>query len=176
MSNLLRASIAVVLLAVSLPQSSTAQKAAHSFIDQVKKKKGSVAMTLPGWLIRTGFNIASHSDDEIHEMEGLRDIVSGIKQLRFAVLEGGGRVPSSEIEKLVKLSKDVDGMEEYVRVKDDGQQVTVMVKENGDYITNLLILANGDEELAVVNVKTKISLTELEAASFSFNEERKANN
>jgi len=175
MSNLLRVTFAVMLFGIAHP-SLTAQKAAHSFIDQVKKKKGSVAMTLPGWLIRTGFNIATHTDDDIHELDGLKDIVDGIRQVRFAVLEGGGRVPNSEIEKLVSLSKEIDGMEEYVRVKDDGQHVTVMVKEKGDYVTNLLILANGDEELAVVNVKTKISLTELEAASFTFNEERRANN
>lgn len=154
------------------------QRAAHKFIDHAKQKDGAVAMTIPGWLIRTGIRIATGTDDsELDEMEGLRDIVKGIKQLRFVLVEDtNDEVPQSAVDKLIRLSIEVDGMEEYVRVRDKDTRVTVMVKQHKDRITNLLILSDDGDELAVVNVKTKISLTELEAAAFSFNQERKAHN
>lgn len=151
-----------------------AQKTAHRFIDQVKKQDHAVAMTLPGWLVRTGFQLAI--EDEIEESEGLADIVDGVKSLRFAVIDEIHNIEETDIDKLVNLSIQEEQMELFAKVRDDGELVQVLVKEVKNRIRAVVIIAYSSDELAVLNIETNISLTDLENARFSFNEEREESN
>ncbi len=158
----------VTLLSLSSLCSLSGQETAHRFIDKVKQHKNTYAMTLPGWLVRTGINLAIEED--LKEGQGYKDIIKGIKQLRFVVVDDGDLVKKKHIDKLIRLSIEEDGMEEYVRVKEDGNRIVVLVKEKNDRIYDLLVISNSKDEFAIVNVKTNISLTELKKADFSFNE------
>ena len=166
--------ITTASLVLSLTTSISAQKTADRFIDQVKKERESVVMTLPGWLVRTGINIAIEED--LDEGRGIQDIVDGIKKIRFAIIDSEHNIESADIQKLVALSQEDDQMKIYVKAREDGQQMHVLVKEVKDRIRAVVIVSYSEDEFAILNIKTNISLTDLENARFSFNKERAASN
>jgi len=150
------------------------QRTVHKFIDKVKAHDDAIAMTIPGWLVRTGVRIANDEKD-IDETRGYRDIIKGIRKVRFAAVDGSNPVPADQVKRLVRLAQEKEGMEEYIRVKDDGQHVIVLMKEKNDKVSNVTIITSSEDEFVIVTVKTKISLTELQNADFSWNSEQNAN-
>jgi len=151
-------------------QSLHAQKSVDRFIDQLKKDDQSYVLTIPGWLIRTGIGIAD--EEELRFEKGFGDVVDGIKKLRVLFLDREQAVPRSELNSVIQQIKDRDGYEDYAKVKDDGADVHVMVREKGDSIRSLVVMASSEEGFTILNLSTDIKMEDLKKANLSFNKSR----
>lgn len=148
-------------------QAVNGQKTVDRFIDKMKKHKDSYVVTLPGWLLRTGINMAD-DNNKIYE-PGIQEIVDGVKRLRVLFLNGDSQLSNSEIRSVVNQIKEKDGYVDYATVKEDGTNLHVVVKEDKNKVKSLVLLANTEEGFTIINLKTDIDMDELRAANLSFN-------
>ncbi len=138
----------------------------------MKEHDHAFALTIPGWLIRTGINIAA--DDEFKFEEGFKDVVGGIKRLRVLHIDEHVGIENSKLNSIVSLMKEKDGYVDYATVKDDGNLMHVVVKEKGTKIKSLVIIANADDGFTILNLRTDIEMEDLKKANLSFNKSRRS--
>jgi len=147
----------------------SAQRSAHRFIDHFKNENECIAMTIPGYVIRTGFNFASKFSDDTDEQKVYKALGKHFKKMRFMAIEEKSNITNENIANLVNDLKESDRLEEYVKVRDGDNRVTVFMKEQDDIIKDLVLVIKGEEEFALVIFKTEMPLSVLKEASFSFN-------
>lgn len=157
--------IVLMVLLFSFP--SVGQRNINKLIDTIKKHDNAVAMTLPGWLMRKGFEFAQ--DDEMKIEQGYQDIADGIKKMRVVVVPDGFEYKSLNIDNALSKIKEKEGYEDYAKVRDNGTLVDVMVKEKKNTIKNVVVLFQDDETIALLNITTDITMEELKNAALSFN-------
>lgn len=161
-----------ILLTQLLIGTTLAQKPLNKFIDKHKNADHSICMTVPGWMIRSGFNFAERFSEGEDEKEYLK-LGKYFKKLRFLVIdEDAPEIKSKEIKSLLSKFSD-DGMDEYVTVKSEGNNILVWLKEDDEVIKNLaLVIQSEDEELIVVNITTDMPLYALQNANLNFNKNK----
>lgn len=172
------------------------QRNADRLIDAVKADDASVTVKVPGWLIERAFKIAVKVDQadnvdnmsdvkdlittdtdpmhQEHDMEAWKRISASIKQVRVSFV-GEASNPETAIRAsqwISKLKAD-DNFATYAKVRSDGDQIEVMVREDGEAIKNMLLYIHGDGTMGVIHVKGNILLKDFEQAQFSW---QKANN
>ncbi len=162
--------LAIVALS-TMTSCSSYNRVVNGFIDDNKNEKGSIAMTIPGWLIRTGTNFAANFADDSDEKEYLK-LSEHIEQVRFLVLSEGHDVSSEDVSSLVIRAQTEDEYEEYVRVRDEGTNVNVLMINKQDVVKSLLLVMRNDEEMAVVSMNTDLPLEKLKQAHLSFNKHK----
>lgn len=138
----------------------------------MKEHKHAYALTLPGWLVRTGINVIA--DDEFKFEKGFKDIISGIKRLRVLYIDDKVHIENTKLKSIVSQMKEKDGYVDYATVRDEGNLVHVIVKEDGSKIKSLVLVANGEDGFTILNLKTNIEMEELQQANLSFNKKRKS--
>ncbi|MEM9545292.1 MAG: DUF4252 domain-containing protein [Bacteroidota bacterium] len=159
--------LAVLLFCLSL----NGQRSVNRFIDKMKEHKNAYALTLPGWLIRTGISIATK--EELKFEEGFQELVEGIKRFRVLFINDNVDIPNSKLRSVVSQIKEKDGYVDYASVKDDDNLVQVIVKEEGTKIKSLVVVANAEDGFTILNLKTDIEMEDLKNANLSFNKSKK---
>ena len=99
--------LAVLFLCVSL----NGQRSVNRLIDKMKEHDHAFALTLPGWLIRTGINLATQ--EELKFEEGFQDLVDGIKRLRVLYIDEHVEIDNSKLASIVSQLKEKDGYVDY---------------------------------------------------------------
>ncbi|MEE9439366.1 MAG: DUF4252 domain-containing protein [Saprospiraceae bacterium] len=148
----------------------SAQNSVNLFIDELKSDDSSIAFTFPGWLLRFGINQAI--DDDIEYEKGYEDIVDGIKKLRILNTKNLKHKRLQNLSYAISNFKEKDGFEDYARIRDNGKNVIVLVKEDNMRIKNLLVMIEGDKDFLIFNMKTDMDLQQLKDAKLSFNKGR----
>jgi mRNA-degrading endonuclease RelE of RelBE toxin-antitoxin system len=166
-----RASL-IFLFILGLSTASTGQKTVNKFIDQIKKHDSALAMTLPGWFIRSGINLATKGIEDQDEKE-IINLGKKVKKLRFVVVDKPHHITQEDSAEFLQKVKDKEGFEEYTRVRDGGTRVYVLVKEDKNKIKYLMIYARGENNIALINLKTDLTFDELENANFSWKNKEK---
>jgi len=163
-----RLSITAILICLGLITIS-AQRSAHRFIDHFKNENKCIAMTIPGFLIRTGTNFAARFSDDEKEQQVYKSLGKHFKKMRFMAIEEKSNVTNENVSDLVYDLKESDHLEEYVKVRDGNNRVTVFMNEKDEIIKDLVLVIKGEEEFALVIFKTDMPLDVLKEAHFSFN-------
>ncbi len=162
----------IFLFILSISTVSTGQKTVNKFIDKIKKHDAALAMTLPGWFIRTGINLATKGIQDQDEKEIIH-LGKKIKKLRFVVVDKPHHISLDESSDFLEKVKAKEGFEEYTRVRDGGTRVYVLVKEKKNKIEYLTIYARGEDNVALINLKTDLTFDDLEKANFSWKNKEK---
>jgi len=162
----------IFLFILGITSASTGQKTVNKFIDKIKKHDSALAMTLPGWFIRSGINLATKGIEDQDEKEIIH-LGKKIKKLRFVVVDKPHHISLEDSAEFLKKVKDKEGFEEYTRVRDGGTRVYVLVKEDKSKIKYLTIYARGEENVALLNLKTDLTFDDLEKANFSWKNKEK---
>ncbi len=162
------------VLICTLASCSSPSRHFDNFIDDHKEQKRSIAMTIPGWIIRSGTNWASRFAENEDEKAYL-SIGQHIKRIRFLVIDEGSNISGATIKDLLTEVKKDGIYEEYLSVRNPDANVNVLVHEEKDIIKGLVILANGDDSFALVNLKTELPLHIFENTDFSFLKEKNTN-
>lgn len=160
----------LLLLAFSFVGSISGQKSVNKLIDNMKKHEHATALTIPGWLIRTGFNMIEDEDMKLED--GYGDLVGGIKRLRMLFIDESVDMSKERIKYLIDEIKTRDGYVDYAIVKAEGNDVHVIVKEEGTRIKSLVVVAKGEDGFTIINLKTNIDMAELKSANLSYNKNR----
>ena len=138
----------------------------------MKERDHAYAMTLPGWLIRTGINLAA--EDELKFEKGFQDLVGGIKRLRVLFIDDKVTIENSKLTSIVDQIKEKDGLVDYATVREEDNLVRVIVKEDGTKIKNLVLVANSNDGFTVLTLKTDLEMEDLKNAKLSFNKNRES--
>ncbi len=163
----MRALITILGLFVLTIQS-YGQKSVNQFFDQIKKNKECLAVTLPGWMINSGTNIALKSMND----QDKREIIAlgkKIKKLRFAISEDNRTISKKDFMNTIESMKSKDDFEVYAQGRNQGGTLYIMIKEKKDKIQYLTMLYFESEMVAIVNIKSDLKMEDLENANFSFN-------
>jgi len=131
----------------------------NKFYRKYKVKNNSHNITLPGWLIEIGANIARLSVDSREEKESLK-LLKKVNKLKLLVIEDDNPVKDKHIDKLFDGLKR-DDFEDLVFVRDEVTRVNIMIREDQYKIKNLFILVREPSDFAMVSMKTNMTIAQI---------------
>ncbi|MFK7807245.1 MAG: DUF4252 domain-containing protein [Saprospiraceae bacterium] len=137
--------IITILLQVFLFTSLTAQSnSIENFYNQYASEENATNVTIKGWLLDLATNFTT--DDESKE------VLSKITKLRVLLMEDGNPVTRSDFKELKKSIRK-DNFEELMKIRDEGSYVDFYVREEGEDITNILMLVNDEDEFVLLSLE-----------------------
>jgi hypothetical protein len=117
-----------------------------------------VEVNLKGSLLGLASRIVADEEPE------LSTTIGSLEAIRVEVYDLEDRPAKAYLEELNQTAKRLEqkGWETIVRVRDKDQQVYIAIKADGDNIVGLVVLAaEEDDELAMVNIVGNIDLNEI---------------
>jgi len=143
------------------------QSSVKKIVKQLKNTENYEGISLPGWLIRMGLNLAvkvegDESNSELFKWAGK------IKHLRVATTKLNTKKYNTGaiINNFMKEVQENDGFEEYMSVRSEDQHLKIMVQEVDHSIKNLLIFSDENGEIAFIHLKTNFLIEDLQKISF----------
>lgn len=140
----------LVLFSLSIIQAQN--NSIESFYEQYAKDEKATNVTIKGWLL----DIASHITSD----ESSKEVLSKITQLRVLLMEDGNPVTKKELSRLKKGIKK-DQFEELLQIRDEGSHVDFYIREEGDHITNVLMLVNDNDEFVLLSLEGLLKFEDL---------------
>lgn len=150
MKNLLLA-----ILIFTIPVTTFCQnKSINKFYRQYKKGPEVRNFKVPGFLMNLGGKIGQkHVDGEIEKLA--LQLVKYIKGTRIMVAEDGSPIPSKAVGKLAKDVKS-HGFDDWIQVRSEGTQVSIMAREKKGKIKNMMVLVNEEDTFVMLSMKMKL--------------------
>lgn len=143
-----------------------AQRSVKKLFCEAKKEGYSFAITVPGWLARKGLNLVTkHTMSE--DKDKWMSLVDNIKGVRF-LLNENCTAKQRDLLKSFAAHATQNDFQLYASFAEGKNKVQLFVEEKKEKIKNLLFLINGEQEAIIVQIKTDLSLSELEQQNFSF--------
>ena len=148
---------------ISLTVNQLAQAQTESIDRFVRKYKRSatgekVDITVPGWLVRIGTHFI---DDKDLEGVDIQAIARKISEVRIVSIEGGAKIPSSDIQKLMDDAK-AEQYEELMTVRSDGDHVHIMMRERKGFIRDLfLMVQESSGEFVLLDIGGKFTMDDI---------------
>ena len=137
----------------------------NKFIDLVLKDDYSLAVRVPGWVVRTTGRIAS-IDLDGDEKRIVKELSKSIKKIRVLV----NTKPPEEFKDNLAALYDYFGdkmYDEYIQVRSEGNNISLWAQQKNKNINNIVLVVHSDEDdSAIINMKTDISLDNLKSMDF----------
>ncbi len=136
-------------------------KTLNQFYREHKRKVDVQHFTLPGWLVRMGGKIAVKSAGQDEDRMAL-ELLKKAGRIRILHAENGLNIPAQSIQKLREgLLKE--NYEDLVMVHSSDTDLQIMVREQGDVVRNLFLLANDRDggEMVFISANINMKLEEL---------------
>lgn len=152
--------IAIVVLA-AFPVILSAQDFVDNLIDKYQGKSGFTTVVINSAL----FNIVAAIDDD----EDLQKMKGMIDNIRIIAMEDDFGSPEINFFDEMKSQVDTKSYVELMTVKEHDNDVVFYVKYAGKDIEELLLVAGGHDDNAVISIKGKINLKQLASLSNSVN-------
>jgi hypothetical protein len=128
-----------------------------AFYDKYMDYENVTNVSLQGWVLKMAANF---SDDENGEK-----ILQKITKLRVMVMEEQNLVSKNDYQSLVK-SIEKDRFEKLMQIREGGEKIDFFIQEDGDQISNLLMLINGDDEFILVSLEGNLKFSDLKELNF----------
>jgi len=93
----------------------------------------------------------------LFEKDGIMDSVTEIR----IITQENEDMPNKTFFNDIKNALDLGSYEELVRIKESDQEVSVLIKQEKDYIRELLVLVGGEDN-AFIQIKGKMGIEEAE--------------
>lgn len=146
--------IIIVALIATLPSLALGQnKSIEKFYNKYKAQENVTDINLQGWVLELA---ASFSDD------GSEKVLEKISKLRVLVIEEGNLIKSGEYNQLIKDVKK-DAFEELMQFKDGNDKVDIMMREKGNKITNVLLVARGNDSFIMLSLEGLLDWKDLKS-------------
>ncbi len=131
----------------------------NQFYREHKRDKGTINANLPGWLVKLGVGIARPFVDDEEARIALR-LARKVGKTKFLIAEEESRISQGQFMKLIRGVKK-DGYEEWVTVRDGGDNVTILTRMRKDMIKRMLIVVREEDSFVLLSMKTKIKAKHL---------------
>jgi len=146
----MKASIILLLLGMSLSISAQNIELDAFFIKH-RHHPNTIALAVPGWLVKFGINVSEDKED----VDEYRPLLRGLNNIRVLVMEEHNYASKKEVKRLVSNVRKHQFVD-LVSVKDGGTSVHILVKEKkrkkGTFIKNVMILVAEEDELVLVTL------------------------
>lgn len=146
----MKASIILLLLGMSLSISAQNIELDAFFIKH-RHHPNTIALAVPGWLVKFGINVSEDKED----VDEYRPLLRGLNNIRFLIMEEHNYASKKEVKRLVSTVRKHQFVD-LVSVKDGGTSVHILVKEKkrkkGTFIKNVMILVAEEDELVLVTL------------------------
>jgi len=148
--------IAIAMLAI--PMSGFCQhESIENFYNKYIENEKVTDINLNGWVLSLASLIA---DEETGE-----EVLKKITQLRIMVADEKNIVSKSDLKKLIKSVRK-NSFEDLMTVRDGNDRINFMIREEGDTITNVLVIVNGDTEFILLSLEGALNLEDLKKLQF----------
>lgn len=142
----------IILFVLAMSLSVNAQNLElDAFFIKHRHHPNTIAMAVPGWLVKFGINVSEDKED----VDEYRPILKGLNSIRFLVMEDHNYASKKEVKRLVSNVRKHQFVD-LVSVKDGGTSVHVLVKEKkrkrGTFIKNVMVLIAEEDELVLVTL------------------------
>ena len=147
--------IAIAILAIPFFASSQ-HECIEKFYDKYIKDEKVTDISLDGWIL----SLAAKMSDE----EGT-EILEKVTKLRIMVAEEKNIVTKSDIKQLMRDVRKNE-FEDLLTVREENTRVNFMIREEGDKITNVLVVVYGDDEFVLLSLEGNLDFDELRELDF----------
>lgn len=142
----------IILLLLGMSLSSNAQNLElDAFFVKHKHHPNTIAMAIPGWLVKFGVNVS----EEKEEVDKYRPILKGLNNIRVLVMEEHNYASKKEVKQLVSTVRK-HAFVDLVSIKNGSTSVHVLVKEKTTkkhtFIKHLMVLIAEEDELVLVTL------------------------
>lgn len=151
----MRILLAALIISFSYPVFS--QQSVQNFYKKYMTSEKMTNINLSGWVLQ----MAGEYADEGKEKEMLQKIT----KLRVMVMEDGNLVKKSDYSELIKDVKK-DDYEPFMNIKEGNEKIDLYLKDDGETITNVLVLVNGDDEFVLLSLEGNLKFSDLNDINF----------
>ncbi len=145
--------IIVAIMAIAPLMSFAQNKSIENFYNKYKAKENVTDINLQGWVLELAATFAGEESGEILEK---------ITKLRVLVVGEGNVIPNNEYNQLVREVRK-DSFEELIQFKDGNDKVDIMLREKGDKITNVLLIARGADGFIMLSLEGNMDWNDLKS-------------
>lgn len=131
----------------------------NSFYHKHRWKKGVINFNVPGWLIYLGTGVVYEGAKDA-ETKMLMKLGKKVKGIRVMVTEDRSKISQKSVDKLIRKLRG-DNFDDLIYIKDGTSKISIMGQERKLKIRNLFIMVEEEEELVMLNLRTKLKLSEV---------------
>lgn len=150
--------IAILLVFAIAPGFIMAQDVIDNLIQKYQGKDGFTTVLIHKDLFE--MVAAMDNDEDLAKMKGM------IENIRIIAMEGDS-IKNINFYKEIISQINVNSYKELMKIKQSDEDVIFYAKYNKDIIEELLLIAGGDDENAVISIKGKINLKDIAQLSKS---------
>ena len=142
----------LIILLLGWVHSNAQTEVIKNFYDKYTKKENVEDITLKGWLLKIASEI--NGDDQVS------DVLDKITQLRILIMEDGNLVSPKAYKQFVNDIQEQD-FEELIQLKEGGELVECYIREEGDDITNILLMVHEKDGFILLSLEGLLQLKDL---------------
>ncbi|MEN0003261.1 MAG: DUF4252 domain-containing protein [Bacteroidota bacterium] len=143
----------VVILFALFSQGLLAQSnAIDALIDKYESREEVSTLNLQGWL----FNLVANADDD----EETTGVSAKINHIQLMVMDEQNLVSPKEMKRF-KSAIYKDQYEPLFQIREEKNLVEFLLREEGDLITDVLILVSGKEDFVLLNLSGQLKFSDL---------------
>ncbi len=128
-----------------------------NFYNKYKGMDKVTEVKLEGWVLKLA---ARFSDDESG-----RRLLEKITNLRVLTMEEGNLVNAGEYRRLLQDVRKAR-FEEIIKIKEDDQHIDLLIREDGDTITDVLLLINAPDNFILLSLEGALRFSDLNDLQF----------
>lgn len=143
----------MLTLALLAPVFLTAQvKPIAAFYDKYKQLDNVTEVKLQGWLLQLA---AKHADDP-----GDKSILEKVTHLRVLTMKEGNLVTADDYRQLLRDVRR-EAFEELVKFKEGAKQVDLLIREDKQAVTDVLIVVNSPDGFILLSLEGRLNFGDL---------------
>lgn len=146
----------ITLIALGMLMSILCVQAQTPSIDQFFEKynayENTLDITLQGWMLK-GASLFSEDEDS-------KKLMRKISKLRVLILDEGSLISKQEVGRLLKNVRGHQ-FEDLMEVRDEGNKINFLIRENNKQITNVLMLLKGEEDFMLISLEGLLKFEDL---------------
>ncbi|GAB5552171.1 MAG: hypothetical protein Sapg2KO_17620 [Saprospiraceae bacterium] len=144
-----------IIALLCLPFVSFSQsKAIEDFYNKYKHHEDISKVELKGWVLKL---VAKFTD----EADTTDDFLRKITKLRVLSMDEGNLVERSDYNQLLKKVKS-DRFEDLMQFKDKDGDVTILIREGGSAVTDILMLISGDDNFTLLSLEGRLKFSDIQ--------------
>lgn len=155
---MLRLFIGMALL--YLPILSFAQsKAIADFYEHYQSQEDISRVELKGGILNLVAKFTNESEAD--------ELIRKVTKLRVLNMKEGNLVPAADLKRLVKAVKK-DHFEDLMQIRDDGDDIHILIREKGGAVTDILVLIHGAEKFTMLSLEGKMRFKDIQNLNIEF--------
>ncbi|MBI9035855.1 MAG: DUF4252 domain-containing protein [Bacteroidales bacterium] len=158
--------LSVIVALLSLPMISNAQSAMDELYEKYAGKKGFTSVNISKEMFQL-FSQLEVKGDGVEEARQLSDKMDGMKILTYTPSKG--EIENFDFYAEIIRIFPVKEYVELMRVKEEGEEVQILIKKDGEKIADFLLIAKEANEIVVMNITGMLTMEDINKVSSQMN-------